>query len=74
MNDPAFLHLPEERWPKGNAKLEISKLSDDDPQAQDSLYLDWCGERYEERFLISIEVLISKKAYQSYCLSETVYL
>lgn len=42
MNDPAFLHLPEERWQKGNAKLEISKLSDDDPQAQKMVFT-WTG-------------------------------
>ncbi|KAL9977438.1 hypothetical protein ACROYT_G014841 [Oculina patagonica] len=42
VNGPAFLHLPEERWPKGNAKLEIPKPSDDDPQAQE-MAVTWTG-------------------------------
>ena len=42
VNGHAFLHLPEERWPKGNAKLEIPKPSDDDPQAQE-MAVTWTG-------------------------------
>ena len=42
VNGPAFLHLPEERWPKGNAKLEIPKPSVDDPQAEE-MAVTWTG-------------------------------
>ena len=42
VNAPAFLHLPEERWPKGNVKLEIPKPSVDDPQAQE-MAVTWTG-------------------------------
>ncbi len=38
----AFLHLPEERWPKENANLEIPKPSVVNPQAQE-MAVTWTG-------------------------------
>ena len=36
LNGPAFLLLPEEKWPKGNLTLEPHKQTIDDPYAQDT--------------------------------------
>ncbi|XP_044163003.1 uncharacterized protein LOC122947631 [Acropora millepora] len=35
LNGPAFLLLPEEKWPKGNSTLETSKQYIDDPQTRE---------------------------------------
>lgn len=42
LNGPAFLLLPEEKWPKGNSILEAPKQSVDDPQAQE-MTVTWIG-------------------------------
>ena len=42
LNGPAFLLLPEEKWPKGNSTLEPHKQTVDDPHAQDTT-LTWIG-------------------------------
>ena len=36
LNGPAFLLLPEEKWPKGNSILEPPKQYVDDPQTQET--------------------------------------
>ena len=36
LNGPAFLLLPEEKWPKGNSTLETPKQYVDDPQTQET--------------------------------------
>ena len=36
LNGPAFLLLPEEKWPKGNSTLEPPKQYADDPQTQET--------------------------------------
>ena len=36
LNGPAFLLLPEEKWPKGNSTLEPPKQYVDDPQTQET--------------------------------------
>jgi len=52
LNGPAFLLLPEEKWPKGNSMFEPHKQTVDEPHAQ-ATTVDGCHERYEERVLFS---------------------
>ena len=42
LNGPAFLFLPEEKWPKGNSTLESCKQIVDDPRAQEPT-VTWIG-------------------------------
>ena len=44
LNGPAFLHLPEEKWPKGNSKLEASNQPMIDLQTQE-IAINWTGLR-----------------------------
>ena len=42
LNGPAFLLLPEEKWPKGISTLELCKQTVDEPHAQDKT-VTWIG-------------------------------